>query len=167
MRDPESTYNPMSTDELQALCPGIAWSTFYTDLFKDISSEKAEPIVVNTPAYFKKLSPVLASLGNDTMTNYLIWRAVQSYVQDLDQNMATANQNFQAVRGNKEQTGCAGYNQLFCKLNDLRVFSLADCVSMAIIVNICCVMSCARKILKTVDLSLSLLSARSVIFHAC
>ena len=57
-------------------------------------------MVVQNPKYFKKLAPIIQATDSRTISNYLLWRAVKSSMNDLNKEAGEIRLKFnKAVSG--------------------------------------------------------------------
>lgn len=87
----------MTIAELVALCPSLDWVTFLTTLFQGTGTQLQEPIIVQVPSYLGKLDGIVPNTADETLSDYLIWHALQGYISSLDDVMINANQDFEEV----------------------------------------------------------------------
>jgi predicted metalloendopeptidase len=83
--------------ELNELCPSVDWATFFTMLFQGTGTQLREPIIVQVPSYLGKLDGILPNTEDSTLSDYLIWHALQGYISSLDDTMINVNQDFEEV----------------------------------------------------------------------
>ena len=51
-------------------------------------------VVVQNPKYFKKLAPIIQATDSRTISNYLLWRAVKSSMNDLNKEAGEVRADF-------------------------------------------------------------------------
>ena len=61
-----------------------SWVDFVNTMVDGGRVPNDEEVIVKNPMYLKKLSGVLKSTNNRTISNYLMWRAVKSKITDLN-----------------------------------------------------------------------------------
>ena len=81
LRDPESLYHPMKTDEVVALAPTFPWQVFWAEAgFPGLKS-----VNVNMPAYLIALEALFKTAPLDDLKSYLRWQLLQDRSSGLDQ----------------------------------------------------------------------------------
>jgi len=72
LRDPFTTYNKMTIDDLQKISPSINWKEYFTNIgLKDLNDFN-----VGTTNFFKELSPLLDKTDIETLKTYLSWNVI-------------------------------------------------------------------------------------------
>ncbi len=71
-RNPEKTYNKMTVDEVQSLCPNIDWNSF----FVAAELKGIEDLIVGQPAFFKALNKSLEAFPIDNWKTYMKWHLI-------------------------------------------------------------------------------------------
>ena len=77
-----------------------SWVDFVNTMVDGGRVPNDEVVIVKNPMYLKKLSGVLKSTNNRTISNYLMWRAVKSKMSDLNHKAGKIREKF-----NKEVEG--------------------------------------------------------------
>ncbi len=72
LRDPFTTYNKMSVDELQKLSPSINWKVY----FENVGINSLQDFNVRTTNFFKQLSQILDKTNLNTLKTYLSWNTI-------------------------------------------------------------------------------------------
>ncbi len=100
-RDPEKTYNKLSSDELQALVAPLSWKAFGSAYGLD----ESQPLVVRQPTYFAALGKLLEKHDLEAWKAYLTFRVVDSYAGYLSEELERRHFAFHgtAVSGVDEQ----------------------------------------------------------------
>jgi putative endopeptidase len=80
-RNPMATYNKMTMEELQNLCPSIDWKSYFTASEFDIN--KINDLVVSQPEYFKKLDNALKNTDLNTWKTYMKWHLINDFSSNL------------------------------------------------------------------------------------
>jgi putative endopeptidase len=101
-RDREATYNKMSVAELAALTPSFSWKR---DLDATALS-KATDVIVRQPDYVKALTPVFASTPVGTWREYLTFKLLDTYADQLPATFGQARFAFRGhtLSGQQEMT---------------------------------------------------------------
>ena len=98
LRDPETTYNNMTIEQLSANFSGsFNWTFIIENTFEQgevPAPMPSETVIVRTPSYFSKLSEVLAEVDNATLLDYVVWQLINGYVQFLSQDFLGVYHNF-------------------------------------------------------------------------
>ncbi len=101
-RDPKNVYHLAPIAELSAHTPNFAWDRF-------LIGTGTPPIIslnLANPDFFKKLGPILASTGIETIRSYLRWQLISSlpgYVLPGALDEESFDFNGRKMRGQKEQ----------------------------------------------------------------
>lgn len=100
-RNPDTTYNKMSYDELKALNTSIDWDGY----FKNAGNITFDSIVVSQPYFYKEIESIMSSNSMDTWKDYLKWNLISSSANYLTDEISAENFNFYSgtLRGAKEQ----------------------------------------------------------------
>ena len=78
-RDPDKTYNKMSTAQLQKLCSSINWTNFFTTAeLKDVND-----IVLEQPNFIKLLDKALKKYPIENWKTYLKWHLINNMADNL------------------------------------------------------------------------------------
>ena len=86
-RDREATYNKMTVAELAALTPSFDWKSY----LGAAGLGKATEVVVRQPDYLKALDPVFASTPVATWREYLTFKLLDSFADQLPARFVQAN----------------------------------------------------------------------------
>ena len=100
-RDPDTTYNKMSYDELKSLNMTFNWDTYLSN-FGDV---KIDSVVVGQPFFITEMEKIMTSTNIDTWKNYLKWKTISSASSYLSDEISAESFNFYSatLRGTKEQ----------------------------------------------------------------
>ncbi len=100
-RDPEKTYNKLSSAELQALVSPLSWEAFSTAY--GLNADQS--LVVRQPTYFSALGKLLEKHDLDAWKAYLTFRVVDAYAGYLSEELERRHFAFHgtAVSGVDEQ----------------------------------------------------------------
>lgn len=77
--DPESTYNPMTVEEFQKVL-GDQFQINVKNLLRKVTGRKIEDshtVIIETVQYFQKLGPLLATMNQQVLQDYMVWHMVQ------------------------------------------------------------------------------------------
>ncbi len=91
-RDVIKTYNLMSADELEALCPAFDWSAYVTTMGGD--DQTLAEVVVRQPSYLEHLSSTLDEVPLEDWKHWLAIRVVRSAASYLSTPFVEANFDF-------------------------------------------------------------------------
>ena len=80
-RDPIATYNKMSKDDLQKLCPAINWDDFFAAA--ELNADYLNELVVRQPDFFKALSKTLTKYSIDNWKTYVKWQLINDMASNL------------------------------------------------------------------------------------
>ncbi|NEU07828.1 M13 family metallopeptidase [Flavihumibacter sp. R14] len=101
MRDPQKTYNKFSVAEFSKTTPAVDWKS----LMADMKVTGQDTVLVNSPAFFTKLSGLLSSTPVADWKTYLQWNVLKSSAPYLSSSFVDANFEFtKALSGQKVQT---------------------------------------------------------------
>ena len=89
-RDRDATYNKMTVAELSAMTPSYNW-TRYLD---QAGLAKATDVVVRQPDYIKALDPIFASTPVSTWREYLTFKVLDEFADELPAAFVQANFDF-------------------------------------------------------------------------
>jgi len=81
-RDPELTYNKLSVQELQELCPAINWSSY----FVAAELNGVENVVVSQVDYIKSLDQSLNQFPIENWKNYMQWHLINDMAGNLSED---------------------------------------------------------------------------------
>lgn len=90
LRDPFTTYNKMSVDELQKLSPSINWNKY----FDNIKLGNLKKLNVRTTNFFKQLSNILNKTDLNTLKYYLSWNTIIDAAPYLSKDFENASFDF-------------------------------------------------------------------------
>ncbi|GCC20633.1 hypothetical protein chiPu_0019197, partial [Chiloscyllium punctatum] len=99
-RTSEALYNKLSVLKLQETIPRFDWLRYLklvidTDLYPELSHiNTSEEVIVYVPQYFKDLFPLLDTVDNRTIANYVVWRIVYRRISNLSQRFLTRRLEF-------------------------------------------------------------------------
>lgn len=74
-RDPNKTYNKVSIQEMQLICPSIDWPTYFSNLQIDIPNE----FVIDNPNFFSEVGAILNDTSIDSWKSYLTWNLTNRF----------------------------------------------------------------------------------------
>jgi len=80
-RNPMVTYNKMSIEEIQSLCPSINWKSYFAAAEYDVN--QISDLVVRQPDYFKNLDKALNNTSIDTWKTYMKWHLINDFSSNL------------------------------------------------------------------------------------
>jgi len=89
-RDRDATYNKMTVAELAAMTPSYKW-TSYLD---QAGLAKATEVVVRQPDYIKALDPIFAKTPVSTWREYLTFKVLDEFADELPAAFVQANFDF-------------------------------------------------------------------------
>ena len=75
-------YNPLTLDEIQDLLPEISIEYLITYLAP--MKYKPSKLIVGSPSYLTALSAILKDTDAQTLQAYLVWKTVQNYAYEVD-----------------------------------------------------------------------------------
>lgn len=78
-RDPEKTYNKLTVDEMQSLCPEINWSSF----FVAAELKGVDNLVVGQLDFFKSLNSSLTKFPIENWKTYMKWHLINDMAGNL------------------------------------------------------------------------------------
>lgn len=85
-------YNPRSLDEVQSLLPQLSMPDLLSNLAP--TGFVPEKVIVSSPSYLKALSTHLKDASYETIRAYLVWKAVQAYVDEVEDKALTPLKRF-------------------------------------------------------------------------
>ncbi|NVK05057.1 MAG: M13 family metallopeptidase [Flavobacteriia bacterium] len=88
-RDPDTTYNKMSMEELKALAPGVPFDTYF-----EAKGIKPEVVIVTSIAYIDYLGSAVQNWDLKTLEAYSVWQIINSYASTLHHEAVMADFNF-------------------------------------------------------------------------
>lgn len=89
LRDPESNYNKMRTEEFFNLIPSLPLKTYFEKL--RITENE---VVVGQPEFFKSLNEIISKYSLDQLKTYLIWHLVDEKANTLSSAFEKNNFDF-------------------------------------------------------------------------
>ncbi len=100
-RDVQAGYNPMSSAELEAACPGFDFKTYFAA--RNIPEQ--EKLIVGEPSYFKAFSEYFASADLETLKDYVAGQMLNDAGSSLGDEFYAAGFDFfsRQMAGIKEQ----------------------------------------------------------------
>ena len=108
LRDPEKTYNLTTIEELDEMCPSVAWTTYLTSVHgfdsssDDVASTVGKINLATVPA-LSNLSALLSSIPLTTLKLYMKWHSVHAYANHLSSAFVSEHFEFYGkVRSSKE-----------------------------------------------------------------
>ncbi len=90
LRDRDKTYNKMRVAEVDALTPSFDWPTY----LKAARMGEAEDVVVRQPDYLQALEPILRGTPASTWKEYLTYKLLSSYADELPSDFERARFDF-------------------------------------------------------------------------
>lgn len=103
-RNATALHNPMSVSHLQEIYPYIPWIDYINDILPDRLNVSDEEIVVNTvPTFFAALADLLETTPNRTVSNYLMWRTIESLVFFSTKELRDIQQDFNRVENGQQE----------------------------------------------------------------
>ena len=101
LRDPFTTYNKMTVEELQRLSPSVNWANYFTNIGLDGLTD----FNVATTNFFKELSNLLNNTDINTLKSYLKWNIVSGASSYISSDFNDASFEFygKSLSGQKEQ----------------------------------------------------------------
>jgi len=99
-RNPHKTYNKMTIDELQEICPAMDWKAYFSALGIEVPAE----VNVRQPGFFKELNRMLTGMPLGQWKDYLEWNLLNSSASYLSEDFVNARFNFygKTMKGQKE-----------------------------------------------------------------
>ena len=100
-RNPDTTYNKMSYNDLKSLNTSIDWDLY----FKNLGNVTFDSVVVRQPYFITEAESILKNTSIDTWKNLLKWKLINSTSSYLSDDISQESFNFYAktLRGAKEQ----------------------------------------------------------------
>jgi predicted metalloendopeptidase len=89
-RDRNATYNRMTVAELSALTPSYSWATY----LKPAGLSAATDVIVRQPDYLKGVDPIIASTPVSTWREYLTFKLLDNYADQLPAGFRQARFDF-------------------------------------------------------------------------
>ena len=90
MRDVQAQYNPMSTAQFEAACPGFDWKAY----FAARSIPDQEKLVVEQPSFFQAFSAYFAKADLKTLKDYVAGCVINNACGTLNDDFYAANFDF-------------------------------------------------------------------------
>ena len=90
LRDPFTTYNKKTVEDLQKLSPAINWTVY----FKNIGLEDLKDLNVGTVNFIKELSNLIENTDLAVLKTYLKWNIINGAASYLSSDFEEANFNF-------------------------------------------------------------------------
>lgn len=98
-RDPDTTYNKMSIEELKALAPAVPFDNYF-------GSKGIQPqtLIVTSIAYVDYLGDVASGWNVETLKAYSVWQLINSYASTLHNDAVMADFKFydQTLQGRQK-----------------------------------------------------------------
>ncbi len=100
LRDPFTTYNKKTVEELQKLSPAINWNNY----FNNIGLTDLKDLNIGTVNFIKELSNVIENTDLSVLKTYLKWNIINSASSFLSSDFENSNFNFygKSLSGQKE-----------------------------------------------------------------
>ena len=89
-RDPNKTYNKVTTDELNKLSPVFNWNRYFTDM----GIGNPGSVNLNQPEFIKEISNMLSTISVEEWKIYLKWNLINETASYLSANFVQANFDF-------------------------------------------------------------------------
>lgn len=89
-RDPNRTYNKVSLQEMQLICPSIDWSNY----FNLIGIEVPSSFVIDNPTFFGEISAMLSDTPIEDWKTYLNWNITNRFSPYLSSDFVDHQFNF-------------------------------------------------------------------------
>jgi predicted metalloendopeptidase len=101
-RDRNATYNKMTVAQLAALTPAYNWDTY----LRDAGLAGGKEVIVRQPSYLKALNQVIATTPVSTWREYLAFKLLNAYADELPSAFQNASFEFsgKTLRGQQEQS---------------------------------------------------------------
>uniref|UniRef100_A0A8R1HWB4 Endothelin-converting enzyme 1 n=2 Tax=Caenorhabditis japonica TaxID=281687 RepID=A0A8R1HWB4_CAEJA len=100
-------YNKKEIADLYSLLPQVEWVTFFQSIapadLKHLFHNQTE-IIICEIEYLRQVSALIASTDKGLLTNYVLWRVVQSNVRYLDERFDDIKQDFLKVMTGQQQS---------------------------------------------------------------
>ncbi|KAF2710379.1 zincin [Pleomassaria siparia CBS 279.74] len=93
-------YNPMSIDEAAAIAPEIELKALLAG--QAPTDSQIDRVIVMSPNYLKDLSTIFAATHQETLQNYFVWKAVQSFSSYVDADAIKPYKRFVNVLSGKD-----------------------------------------------------------------
>jgi endothelin-converting enzyme len=100
LNDITKTYNPMTLDEVAEMLPQVSFEYFITELAP--KGYSADRVIVSSPAYLKGLSKLLSDTPSDTLSAFLMWKAIQRYASRVEDPTLKPLEQFNNVLQGKD-----------------------------------------------------------------
>lgn len=88
-RDPDTTYNKMSMDELAEMASGVPFGAYF-----DAKNISPETVIVTSIAYVDYLGDAVSSWNLNTLKAYSTWQIINSYASSLHDEVVMADFEF-------------------------------------------------------------------------
>jgi putative endopeptidase len=93
-RDRNATYNKMTLAALQAATPNFDWRAYFAHVVPPLDASRLEDVIVRQPDYLKAIDALMAAAPVETWRDYLTFRLVSSYADDLPAAFVDAQFDF-------------------------------------------------------------------------
>ncbi|HRX66907.1 MAG TPA: M13 family metallopeptidase [Tenuifilaceae bacterium] len=93
-RDPNRTYNKVSLQEMQLLCPSIDWNGYFTNIGIEVPSE----FVIDNPGFYKEVGAMLTDTPLEQWKTYLTWNLINRFSPYLSSAFADQQFNFYGTK---------------------------------------------------------------------
>ncbi len=90
MRDPNKTYNKVTTDELNKLSPVFNWNRYFTDM----GIGNPGSVNINQPEFVREISALLTAIPVEDWKIYLKWNLINETASYLSSNFVQASFDF-------------------------------------------------------------------------
>jgi putative endopeptidase len=80
-RDPIATYNKITIEELQKLCPAVNWNEYLTN--SDVNMAILKDVIVRQPKFFEALSKTISKTSVDNLKVYVKWHLINDMAGNL------------------------------------------------------------------------------------
>lgn len=95
-RDPEATYNDMTTTMLESLTPHFSWAVYLRALLP-VEASAVDRVIVQSPDYLSQMDELINSVGLNVVSDYLRWQAINSALPHLASEFADEAFVFQSA----------------------------------------------------------------------
>ena len=105
MNDITKTYNPMTIDQVAKTLPQISFEHIIKELSpKDYSADR---VIVSSPAYLEGLSKLVSNTSPETLSAYLVWKAIQGHASRIEDPVVKPLEQFNNVLQGKDPDAVA------------------------------------------------------------
>lgn len=90
LRDPEKSYNKMSSKELASLTPNLNWDLY----FGELGLKGVDKVIVGQPAFFKELNSAMTGVSINDWKAYLRWGLIDQMSSKLSDDLVNEHFKF-------------------------------------------------------------------------